>query len=253
MDLLEGYNVEPGLICKTERLLYGLKQTSRQWNLEFVHKQEEYGFAQSANDHCLFTMRSNLGPLFLLVYVDDIHIAGPSASDIQGFCIFLGDAPISWKTKKQSTISCSTAEAEYRSMAATVYELQWILYLLVDFGIPVVSLISLYCDNKAALHIMANPVFYERTKHIEIDCHTVPNAYKDGFVLLSHIKCSDQLVDIFTKALPFKCSPAWCSSWDFYPLPQVSLVRGLLNTHKLLQPLVKRLMGSLFLLCTLEF
>ncbi|KAL0440753.1 UNVERIFIED_CONTAM: Retrovirus-related Pol polyprotein from transposon TNT 1-94 [Sesamum radiatum] len=54
MDPPEGYNVEPSFVCKLERSLYGLKQASRQWNLEFTHKLEQYGFAQSANDHCLF-------------------------------------------------------------------------------------------------------------------------------------------------------------------------------------------------------
>ncbi|KAL0298886.1 UNVERIFIED_CONTAM: Retrovirus-related Pol polyprotein from transposon RE2 [Sesamum radiatum] len=260
----EGYNVEPVFVCKLERSLYGLKQASRQWNLEFTHKLEQYGFAQSANDHCLFTMHTNLGQLFLLVYVDDILITGPSLSDIEGlklttdsgaqlqnpdmyrrlvgrllylgftrpdishsvqhsrlsvtligllcghtsflsgFCIFLGDARISWKTKKQSTVSCSTAEAEYRSMAATVCELRGISYILADFGISVASPIPLYCDNKAALHIMANPVFHERTKHIEIDYHVVRNAFKNGFVLPSRIKGSDQLADTFTKSLPLK-------------------------------------------------
>ncbi|KAK4395433.1 Retrovirus-related Pol polyprotein from transposon TNT 1-94 [Sesamum angolense] len=59
VDPPEGYSVEPGFVCKLERSLYGLKQASRQWNLEFTHKLEQYGFAQSANDHCLFTMHTN--------------------------------------------------------------------------------------------------------------------------------------------------------------------------------------------------
>ncbi|KAL0353034.1 UNVERIFIED_CONTAM: hypothetical protein Sangu_0884700 [Sesamum angustifolium] len=56
-------------------------------------------------------------------------------------------------------------------MAATVCELKWLSYILSDFGISVSLPIQLYCDNQAAMHIMANPVFHERTKHIELDCH----------------------------------------------------------------------------------
>ncbi|KAK4390135.1 Retrovirus-related Pol polyprotein from transposon RE2 [Sesamum angolense] len=89
-------------------------------------------------------------------------------------------------------------------MAASVCELKWISYLLHDFGISCSLPIALFCDNIAALHITANPVFHEHTKHIEIDCHVVCDAYKDGFVSPTHVRGTAQLADKFTKALPSK-------------------------------------------------
>ncbi|KAK4406689.1 Retrovirus-related Pol polyprotein from transposon RE1 [Sesamum angolense] len=79
---------------------------------------------------------------------------------LTGYRIFLGGALISWKTKKQSTIARSTAEAEYHSLGTTVSELQWISYVLQDLRIHVTTPIPLHCDNLATLHIIANPVFH---------------------------------------------------------------------------------------------
>lgn len=81
---------------------------------------------------------------------------------ITGYCVFLGNSLISWKTKKQTTVSGSSSEAEY-PLAATCSR----------NSLPFISSASLYCDSESAQYIAANSVFHECTKHIDIDCHLV--------------------------------------------------------------------------------
>ncbi|CAM8913179.1 unnamed protein product [Rhodiola kirilowii] len=120
---------------------------------------------------------------------------------ITGYCITLGPCAISWKTKKQPVISRSSAESEYRSMAATCCELTWLARLLADMKVPILSSIPLHCDNKAAIHIAHNPVFHERTKHVELDCHLIRSHVTSKFIKPVHLPTSDQPADIFTKPL----------------------------------------------------
>ena len=84
----------------------------------------------------------------------------------------LGQAPVSWKIKKQATISRSSADAEYRAMPDATNEVVWLCNLLRFLGVTATTA-TMHYDNQAALHIVANPIFHERTKHIKVDCHFI--------------------------------------------------------------------------------
>ena len=140
--------------------------------------------------------------LNLVGYVDSDWAGCPTTCrSTTGYFTMLGSSPISWKTKKQPTVSRSSAEAEYRSLAAITSELQWLKYLLSDLGINHPQVILVHCDSQAAIHIAENPVFHERTKHIELDCHFVREKIKASLLAPSYLRSRDQLADIFTKPL----------------------------------------------------
>ncbi|RVW36312.1 Retrovirus-related Pol polyprotein from transposon RE2 [Vitis vinifera] len=92
-------------------------------------------------------------------------------------------------------------QAEYRAMALATCELIWLRHLLRELRFGKDEQMKLICDNQATLHIASNPVFHERTKHIEVDCHFIREKITSGCVATSFVNSNDQLADIFTKSL----------------------------------------------------
>ena len=118
-----------------------------------------------------------------------------------GYCIFVGGNLVTWKSKKQNVVAKSSAEAEYRAMSTTTSEIIWLRALLKDLSFPTTESSRLFCDNQAAIHIASNPVFHERTKHIEVNCHFVREKMVAGIICTPFVSSNLQLADIFTKGL----------------------------------------------------
>jgi len=119
-----------------------------------------------------------------------------------GYAVFLGDDLVSWSSKRQNTVSRSSAEAEYRAVANGVAEATWLRQLLLELHAHTWRASLVYCDNISAVYMSSNPVQHQRTKHIEIDLHFVRERVAVGDVRVMHVPTSSQYADIFTKGLP---------------------------------------------------
>ncbi|GKD32422.1 ribonuclease H-like domain-containing protein [Tanacetum coccineum] len=143
-----------------------------------------------------------------LVAYSDADWAGcpTTRGSTSGYCVFLGNNLLSWSSKRQPTLSRSSAEAEYRGVANVVAETCWIRNLLRELHSPLSSATIVYCDNVSVVYLSCNPLQHQRTKHIEIDIHFVRNLVATGEVRVLHVPSRYQFADIFTKGLIY---PEW--------------------------------------------
>jgi len=139
----------------------------------------------------------------LLLYSDADWAGCPDTRrSTSGFCAFIGDNLVSWSSKRQQTVSRSSAEAEYRGVANAVAEACWLRQLLAELHRPLSKATVVYCDNISAVYLSTNPVQHQRTKHVEIDLHFVRDRVALGEVHVLHVPTTLQYADIFTKGLP---------------------------------------------------
>ncbi|KAK1392142.1 hypothetical protein POM88_011198 [Heracleum sosnowskyi] len=117
-----------------------------------------------------------------------------------GSCQFLGRRLVSWYSKKQHSVSTSTAEAEYIAAGSCCAQILWMRNQLRDYGL-LLTKIPIFCDNTSAIAISNNPVQHSRTKHIDIRYHFIREHVMNGTVELHFVPTEDQIADIFTKPL----------------------------------------------------
>ncbi|GJY76611.1 ribonuclease H-like domain-containing protein [Tanacetum coccineum] len=169
--------------------------------LTFTRPAITYAVQQGTLDYGLQLFSSTTDSL--IAYSDADWAGCPTTRrSTSGYCVFLGNNLLSWSSKRQPTLSHSSAEAEYRGVANVVAETCWIRNLLRKLHTPLSSATIVYCDNVSDVYLSSNPVQHQRTKHIEIDIHFVRDLVATGQVRVLHVPSRFRYADIFTKGLP---------------------------------------------------
>ena len=118
------------------------------------------------------------------------------------FVYTLGSTAITWGSHKQGCFSDSTTIAELVAMAESTKETIWLCRLLRTLDCAQELPITIYCDNQATLALVKNPEYHKRTKHVDMKYYAIRKYYKDKLLEFKYIHTTEQLADIFTKALP---------------------------------------------------
>ena len=140
-------------------------------------------------------------PLRLVAYSDTNWAECPGTRrSVSGWCMFLCDSLISWKSKKQTRVSKSSTEFKYRALSVACSEIVWLRGILSELGFSQPDPTPLYVDNTSAIQIVANPIYHERTKYIEVDCYSIREALDSHIISLPYISTTLQIADVFTKA-----------------------------------------------------
>jgi hypothetical protein len=188
-----------------------------------------------------FGLKCNPTDLELVGY-SDADWAGDldSRRSTTGYLFQLGGFPISWRSKRQSTVALSTAEAEYMALASACQEVIWLRRLLKGFDIDQSKSTVLFEDNQGCIAMSKNPVHHDRTKHIDIKYHFIRETISNGEVVITYKETENMLADILTKGLPRDRHMMLCSKMNLVENPLTSSERGVLKVF----PQVKEKKGT---------
>jgi hypothetical protein len=118
-----------------------------------------------------------------------------------GAVFILNNGPISWHSRRQTCVALSTTESEFIAASDGTKEAIWLRRLYTELGGADLT-VPLRCDNQGAIALILNPIFHQRTKHMDVRFFFVRDAQQEGKIDVVYIETELQLADILTKALP---------------------------------------------------
>jgi hypothetical protein len=118
-----------------------------------------------------------------------------------GCCFNLGSSMISWQSRRQSSISLNTVEAEYIVACSSSCEAIWLQNLLTGLFDLEMEATMILCDNQSCIKMTKNHVFHDKSKHIEIRYHYICDMVQRGAIKLQYVSTDEHVVDVLTKPL----------------------------------------------------
>eukprot|EP00253_Pinus_taeda_P028483 PITA_28483 len=153
-------------VCRLKKALYGLKQAPKAWYGRIDSYIQQLGFIKSNVDPNLY---------YLLAGRRGAFDSGSSVDkkSTTGYCFGIGSGMTSWYNKKQKSVALSSAKAEYMAASKATCEAIWLRTLLVNLFKRRMEATRIFCDNQSCIKLSENPIFHDRSKHIDILCHFI--------------------------------------------------------------------------------
>eukprot|EP00253_Pinus_taeda_P027441 PITA_27441 len=187
---------DSNFVCRLKKSLYGLKQAPRAWYAKIDSFLLDIGFSRCHSNNTAYTKKVGKSLIILVIYVDDRILTEASSllvvftnsdwvadpddqKSTAGYVFTLGFGPITWAAKKQSDISLSSAEAEYRGVVKASKEALWLHQTLSEFGFQQQHPTTLWCDNQSAIQLCKDLVQHQRSKHNELHMHFIKKLIHD--------------------------------------------------------------------------
>jgi hypothetical protein len=160
-----------------------------------------FRYLKGTKDYGLWYPKGN--DLSLVAYTDaDWAGSVDDRRSTSGATFYLGDCLVSWLSKKQSSVSLSTTEAEYIAATTCCTQVLWMKQTLQDIQVEYDEPIPIFCDNTSAISISKNPVMHSKMKHIPIKFHFLREQVTEKNIKVEYVGTKEQIADIFTKPLP---------------------------------------------------
>jgi len=151
----------------------------------------------------VITYTKGEGILELEGYVDAAHAdCIKTRRSTGGYLITINGAPLSWQSKRQSTVATSTTEAEYMSAFSGTKEVIWLRELLKELGHPQEGITTIWEDNQPCISLSKDPSNHQKSKHFDVTYHFLRERVQMKQVELVYVPTTEQVADIMTKALP---------------------------------------------------
>ncbi|XP_076028444.1 uncharacterized protein LOC143017539 [Oratosquilla oratoria] len=159
-------------------------------------------YVKGTLDYGLKFGKSEAG-LKLTGYCDSDWGSAGDRHSITGYCFKMSThGPlISWKSKKQRVVALSTCEAEYVAISHAVQECNFLAQPYADITECQRDTIILFVDNQGAIALSKNPVYHQRSMHIDIRYHFIKSQIENGSVKLVYVPSDENVADMFTKPL----------------------------------------------------